>query len=150
MDRSSAPTPERRLGGALEPVIGQVYFSPEAHERYVGLGFEPSVHRAGDVQLPDGPAYFTSRGSVMGRVSGQVIASAFAVFNPDAVVPAVDHGWSLTDATTICAARDAGALGQLERVLGADPAGRERVEDLLVRAGAAYQRRTGWHTDWPG
>lgn len=134
MDRSAPPTPERRLGGALEPVIGQIYFSPEAHDGYVELGFEPSVHRAGDVHLPDGPAYFTSRGSVMGGVSGHVIASAFAVFNPDVVVPSVDLGWSLTDASTIRAARDAGALGQLERILGLDPAGRRRVEELIARA----------------
>ena len=134
MDRSAAPTAERRLGGALEPVIGQVYFSPEAHDGYAALGFEPSVHRAGDVHLPDGPAYFTSRGSVMGQVRGEVIASAFAVFDPAVVVPAVDHGWSLTDAATICATRDAGALGQLERILGCEPDGRDRVEALLVRA----------------
>ncbi len=134
MDRSTAPTAERRLGGALEPVIGQIYFAPEAHDGYVALGFEPSVHRAGDVQLPDGPAYFTSRGSVMGQVSGQVIASAFAVFNPDVVVPCVDFGWTLTDADTICTARDAGALGQLERILSSAPAGRQRVEELLRRA----------------
>ena len=134
MDSSAGPTPERRLGGALEPVIGQVYFSPEAHEGYAALGFEPSAARAGDVQLPDGPAYFTSRGSVMGQVSGEVIASAFAVFNPSVVVPCVDHGWSLTDAATICANRDAGALGQLERVLGNDADGVGRVGELLQRA----------------
>ena len=27
--------PERRLAAALEPVVGQVYFAPECHERYV-------------------------------------------------------------------------------------------------------------------
>lgn len=134
MDRSTARTPERRLGGALEPVIGQIYFSPEAHTGYVDLGFEPSVHRAGDVQLPDGPAYFTSRGSVMGQVRGEVVASAFAVFDPAVVVPCVDIGWTLTDADTICDVRDAGALGQLERILGAEPDGRRRVEELLTRA----------------
>ncbi|MEY2591579.1 MAG: hypothetical protein QOJ67_3563, partial [Acidimicrobiaceae bacterium] len=37
----------------------------------------------------------------MGQVPGQVVASAFAVFNPAAVVPAVDYGWTLTDAPTI-------------------------------------------------
>ena len=82
MDRTvsttSAPASERRLGGALEPVIGQVYFSPEAHDAYAELGFDRPTQRAGEVQLPDGPAYFTSRGSVMGDVSGEVIASAFA------------------------------------------------------------------------
>lgn len=134
MDRSTAPSAERRLGGALEPVIGQVFFSPEAHDGYAELGFERPSRRSGDVQLPDGPAYFTSRGSVMGDVSGEVIASAFAVFDPRVVVPCVEHGWTLTDAVTICATRDRGALGQMERILGADPAGRSRVEELLVRA----------------
>ena len=40
--------------------------------------------------MPDGPAYFCSRGSVMGQVPGELIASAFGVFNPAVVVPAVD------------------------------------------------------------
>jgi len=134
MDRTIAHTAERRLGGALEPVIGQVYFSPESHDEYANLGFERPTARAGDVQLPDGPAYFTSRGSVMGDVSGQVIASAFAVFDPRVVVPSVDRGWTLTDAASICAARDRGALDHLTRIIGSDPAGRSRVEQLLRRA----------------
>lgn len=134
MDRSNTSTVERRLGGALEPVIGQIYFSPEAHRAYAQLGFAPSDRTANGVELPDGPAYFTSRGSVMGRVRGSVVAAAFAVFNPRAVIPSVDHGWSLTDAATICDARDHGAIGQLERILGVDPVGRNRVEALLVRA----------------
>ncbi len=134
MDTTDAATPERRLGGALEPVIGQVYFSPECHDGYARLGFEPSVRRANGVALPDGPAYFTSRGSLLGQVRGEVVAAAFGVFNPAVVVPCVALGWSLTDADTICAARDAGAIGQLERVLGPDPDGRERVTALLQRA----------------
>jgi len=125
---------ERRLGGALEPVIGQVYFSPECHRAYAALGFDPSANSANGVALPDGPAYFTSRGSLLGHVRGEVVAAAFGVFNPLVVVPCVDHGWSLTDADTICAARDSGALGQLERILGNDVDGRDRVEELLRRA----------------
>ena len=115
-------------------MIGQVYFSPECHRAYAELGFDDSAREADGVALPDGPAYFTSRGSLMGQVRGEVVASAFAVFNPAVVVPAVDRGWSLTDAETICDARDRGALAQLERVLGAEPDGRARVEELLVRA----------------
>jgi hypothetical protein len=134
MDRHDGPTIERRLGGALEPVIGQVYFSPECHAAYAELGFSPSQHEADGVALPDGPAYFTSRGSVMGQVSGHVVASAFAVFDPEAVVPSVTYGWQLTDAATICDARDRGAIGQLERILGNEPEGRDRVAELLVRA----------------
>ena len=125
---------ERRLGGALEPVIGQVYFSPECHAGYAGLGFDPSAHSANGVALPDGPAYFTSRGSLLGQVRGEVVAAAFGVFNPAVVVPCVDHGWTLTDADTICSARDAGAIGQLERIIGADPDGRTRAGELLERA----------------
>ena len=69
----------RALGAALEPVAGQVYFSPECHAGYQALGFGPSRGKSGEVALPDGPAYLCSRGSVMGQVPGEVIASAFGV-----------------------------------------------------------------------
>ena len=129
----------RKLGSVLEPVIGQVYFSPECHANYEALGFDPSRGDAGGVALPDGPAYFTSRGSVMGQVPGEVVAAAFAVFNPEVVVPSVTLGWSRTDAATICAARDDGAIGQLRRILGDQPAGGERVHELLTPAVAALR-----------
>jgi hypothetical protein len=117
---------------ALEPVAGQVYFSPECHAEYEKLGFSPSPGTLGNgVHLPDGPAYFTSRGSVMGQVPGQVVAAAFAVFNPDAVVPSVTFGWSKCDAATICAARTRGGTAQLVRILGAEPAGLARATELL-------------------
>lgn len=124
----------RVLAGVLEPVTGQVYFSPECHSNYERLGFAPSRGEFNGVMAPDGPAYFTSRGSVMGHVPGHVVAAAFAVFNPATVIPAVAHGWSLTDAPTICAARDDGAIGQLRRVLGDTPQGLDRARDLLHRA----------------
>lgn len=127
----------RRLAAALEPFAGQVYFSPECHAAYEKLGFgaSPGTTATG-VALPDGPAYFTSRGSAMGQVPGEVVAAAFGVFNPDVVVPAVRHGWTLTDAATIAAARTDGAVGQLARVLGEEPVGADRVAALTARAGA--------------
>jgi hypothetical protein len=70
----------------------------------------------------------------MGQVPGEVVAAAFAVFNPEAVVPAVDFGWSKVDAATICAARTKGAVDQLERVLGPAPEGLADVTDLLAQA----------------
>ena len=124
----------RALAGALEPVAGQVYFSPECHKAYVELGFSASPGDAAGVALPDGPAYFTSRGSVMGQVPGEVVASAFGVFNPKAVVPAVAFGWSLTNAATICQARTEGATAQLVRILGEAPDGLDRATDLAKRA----------------
>ncbi len=124
----------RSLGSALEPVIGQVFFSPEAHANYVALGFDDSPGDAGGVALPDGPAYFTSRGSLLGQVPGEVVASAFGVFSSKVVVPSVALGWSRTDAPTIRQARHDGAVGQLRRLLGSAPDGLDRVVELLRRA----------------
>ena len=132
MNESPVSVSARALSGALEPFVGSVYFSPECHQNYVNLGFSPSGAKAGEVALPDGPAYFTSRGSVMGHVTGHVVAAAFAVFNPTAVVPSVAHGWSLTDAPTICAARTDGAVAQLIRILGPTPDDLSMVIDTLA------------------
>jgi hypothetical protein len=126
----------RALGGAIEPVTGQVYFSPECHAAYEALGFGASPATIRGVAMPDGPAYFCSRGSVLGQVPGELIASAFAVFNPEVVVPSVSFGWGITDATTIASARTEGAVAQLARILGPEPDGVDRAADLLARAGA--------------
>ena len=77
---------------------GQVFFAPECHAAYARLGFAPSPGRSGGVAAPDGPAYFTSRGSLLGQVAPGVVAAAFGVFKPEIVSPGVSLGWSLTDA----------------------------------------------------
>ena len=124
----------RTLAAALEPVIGQVFFAPECHAAYARLGFAPSPGQAGLVHLPDGPAYFTSRGSLMGQVRPGVVAAAFGVFKPEIATAGVTLGWSLTDAATIFTARREGAVAQLERVLGPATAGVDRASVLLERA----------------
>jgi hypothetical protein len=125
---------------ALEPVAGQVYFSPECHVAYADLGFGPSPGTLGGaVALPDGPAYFTSRGSILGQVPGEVVAAAFGVFNPEAVVPSVTFGWTKVDAATICAARTSGAVAQLVRILGPAPDGLDRATALLRDATATLR-----------
>ncbi len=139
MDQALLSAQARQLGSVLEPLIGQVYFSPECHANYVALGFDPSSGHSNGVALPDGPAYFTSRGSVMGQVPGQVIAAAFGVFNPEIVIPCVQLGWNRTDARTICAARDDGAIAQLCRILGETPAGIEWVNEMLRDAVAVLR-----------
>lgn len=126
--------PSRALATAIEPFAGQVYFAPECHRGYAALGFGSGPGKVGDVEMPDGPAYFCSRGSLMGQVPGEVIAAAFAVFNPAAVVPAVTYGWGLTDARTIRRVRADGAVAALRRVLGPAPDGLDRVVELLSRA----------------
>jgi hypothetical protein len=134
VDEAGLSKVARRLRDAVEPVVGQVYFAPECHQEYVALGFAPSPFTSDQVAMPDGPAYFTSRGSCLGQVPGEVAAAAFAVFNPAAVVPSVSFGWSLTDAATIAAARTRGAIGQLARILGEQPPGLTRAGELLLRA----------------
>jgi hypothetical protein len=67
-------------------------------------------------------------------VPGQVVAATFGVFNPEAVVPCVERGWTLTDAPTIARARLDGAVAQLERILGPTPDGLDRTTELLARA----------------
>lgn len=126
--------PSRRLASAIEPFAGQVYFAPECHANYAALGFSPSQRTTGTVALPDGIAYFCSRGSILGQVPGEVVAAAFAVFNPAAVIPSVRYGWTLTDAATINEARTAGAVAHLTRILGENPAGLERANELMARA----------------
>jgi hypothetical protein len=131
---SSTHVLARRLASVLEPVTGQVYFSRECHDNYVALGFGPSPRDINGVPGPDFTAYFTSRGSVMGQVPGEVVAAAFAVFNPAVVIPAVTKGWSLTNAHTICQARDDGAIAALHRIVGEHPDNADTARDLLLRA----------------
>ena len=131
MELSDRSRLARRLASALEPVVGQVYFSPECHSGYVALGFAESPGNANGVALPDGPSYFASRGSVMGQVPGEVIAAAFGVFSPAIVVPLVDEAWQRTDAATIRDARAEGAVGPTA------PVARRRAGRCRARRGTA-------------
>lgn len=130
----------RLLARLIEPLVGQVYFAPECHQRYAALGFNPSPGAtSGGVALPDGPAYFTSRGSALGQAPGELVAAAFGVFNVEAVVPSVTFGWSITDAATIAEERLRGGVEQLERILGEEPQGIHRANELLGRAVAPLE-----------
>lgn len=129
-----AATPARRLAAALEPIAGQAQFAPECHRAYQALGFGPSSGTVGATQLPDRSAYFTARGSVMGQVPGTLVAAAFGVFNPALVVPLVQEGWQRTDAATIWAARQGGAVAQLRRLADPDPSTAGRIAELLLQA----------------
>ena len=126
------PRPPARLRARARRRAGLLL--PECHQAYEALGFYPSAREIDGVAMPDGPAYFTSRGSVMGQVPGDVVAAAFGVFNPEVVVPASTSGGRKTDAATICEARTDGAVGQLRRILGDEPEGVDRANELLARA----------------
>jgi hypothetical protein len=126
----------RRLRNAVEPVAAGVYFAPEAHAAYAALGFEGSPATQDGVSRPEMKAYFTSRGACMGKVAGEVVAAAFGCFNPKFVVPAVEAGWQITSREAILEARERAATAMLQRVLGDQPEGLDRVTDLLRRAAA--------------
>ena len=124
----------RRLAGALEPIAGQAQFSPECHRNYEALGFPPSPGKVGLTALPDKCGFFTARGSVLGDVPAEVVAAAFAVFNPAEIVPLVRRGRALADAATVWAARVDGAAAQLRRILGATPDRVGWVSERLLAA----------------
>jgi hypothetical protein len=111
-----------------------VYFVPECHAAYEGLGFGPSPKERDGVAQPDISAYFTSRASCMGRVPGQVAAAAFAVFEPEIVITGIDLGWQLTDPDTIARLRVECAAAGLERLLGPSNGRVDEVADRLVAA----------------
>lgn len=112
----------RALREVCEPIGANVYFAPEAQQRYAALGLN---YMSG---------YFTSRGASLGQVHGLVVTAAFGVFSPAIVVPAVDEGWSKTDRATILQARYDGATASLRRLLG-EPDARAigRAVELLLR-----------------
>ena len=117
----------RELWNLIEPIASCVYFVPEAHAAYDELGL-PAF----------GGGYFCSRAACMGQVPGEVVVATFGVFNPAIVLPSVEQGWSKTDAPTILAARERGAIEGLRRMLGdVDEAQLARATELMRRAADA-------------
>jgi hypothetical protein len=112
----------RDLRNVCEPIGANVYFAPEAHQRYTALG------------LNGASGYFCSRGASLGQPNGWVVASAFGVFSPAIVVPAVDAGWAQTDAPAILRARYEGATASLRRLLG-EPDARQLGRAVELSAG---------------
>ena len=119
--------PARQLRNVLEPLAANVYFAPEALDRYTALGLD---YFAG---------YFCSRSACMGRLTGETVAAVFGVFNPDVVVPSVDRGWAATEPEALLEARQAGATESLH----ADPPRGQRGHP-------ARRRRAGHRAAPPG
>ena len=118
----------RTLRNVCEPIGANVYFAPEAHQRYTALG------------LNGASGYFCSRSASMGVLSGLAVASAFGVFNPATVVPAVEAGWAATQRELLLNARCEGATASLRRLLvEPEPAALIRAVELLQRGLAAAE-----------
>jgi len=118
----------RKLRDVCEPIGANVYFAPEAHQRYTALGMNGAS------------GYFCSRGASLGQPPGMVVASAFGVFSPAVVVPAVDAGWAAATRDDVLRARHDGATASLRRLLGEpDAAAIARAVELLQRGLAAAE-----------
>jgi hypothetical protein len=119
----------RRLRDLVEPIAANVYFAPEAHAAYEALGVEGF-----------GPGYFASRGGCLGEAPGEVVAAAFGVFKPSLVTDSVAAARAVTDAASMVAAREQGAVASLDRIFGDDAeisAAVPRATHLLRQAAAA-------------
>jgi hypothetical protein len=137
MDQRDVSYRARRLRDLTEPLAASVYFAPECHTNYEGLGFGPSSGAFNGVAGPNFEAYFVSRGACLGRAPGQVITAAFGVFNPELVVPTVTSAWTKAGPEALLQARLDGQRAQLVRLLGEAPAGIERATELYLRAADA-------------
>ena len=137
MEISTTSRLARRLGSVLEPVVGQVYFSPECHANYVALGFDPSPGRRQRRGAP--------RRSRLLRQPRQPARPGARRGDRCGVRCVQRRPWSCRRCSwpgraptpaTIRAARADGAVGQLRRLLGERPDGVERALELLQRAAA--------------
>jgi hypothetical protein len=101
-------TPEvaRKLWRSSEPLHGMIYFVPEAHAAYSGLGLQ---ERSG---------YFVSRAAPMGAVTAEVVTATFFNFHPALVGRAMQGAWEATTVAEVLAARAAAADAALRRLLG--------------------------------
>jgi hypothetical protein len=115
----------RRLRDLVEPIAANVYFAKQAQEAYeeLGLGYIPG--------------YFCSRSACLGEVPGEVVVSAFGVFNPDVVLPAIAEGRAKTNIAALLGARERGATASLEGILDGVSEGADRATEILERAADA-------------
>lgn len=113
----------RALRNVTEPIAAGVYFAPEAQTEY----------RALDLDYFE--SYFCSRSACLGAAPWSVVCAAFAAFKPAAVKSAVAAGWSKSTPEALLRARELGATGQLERLLGdiASETDLARATEILYR-----------------
>ena len=135
-DLAATSAAARRLRNVLEPIASNVYFSPDVNDAFEELGFGPGVGAEGCLTIAEPSGYYCSRAACMGQVPGEVVVAAFGVFNPRLIIPAVERGWSIANASEVLAARERGATASLERILGDQPA-LSWVTAVLQRAAAA-------------
>ena len=96
----------RRLGVLVESVHAVVYFAPEPQAAYAELGLRGYWR-----------GYFASRAAPLGAAGPELVTALFAGFAPEMVARAVPQVWSVASPQQVQAARLAGAVAALRRLL---------------------------------
>jgi helix-turn-helix protein len=115
----------RRLRSRADGILAAVWYMPEASTGYPGI------------PLASGAASLASRAACLGEVSGAVAGALLAPINPIAVARAVDEAWNVTTPEALLAARLECSVAHLERVIGPEPDGIARANELLLPAATA-------------
>jgi hypothetical protein len=112
----------RRMWTLFEPVHVVTYFTAEAR-----AGFEDAGLRG------FWRGYFAGRAAPLGQAGPAVVTASFYTFAPPMVARALPAVWDLTTPDDALAARSAGAVAALRRLLGERAAGLTTLADRLLR-----------------
>jgi len=99
----------RRLGVLIESIHAMVYFAPEPQAAYAELSLRGYWR-----------GYFASRAAPLGAAGPELVTALFGGFAPQMVARAVPQVWSVATPQQVQAARLAGAVAALRRLLGKD------------------------------
>lgn len=118
-------SPARALRDAIEPLATICFWAEPAYDEYAAAGLDFLQ------------GYVWARGSVLGEPAGAVVASSFGVFEPGLIVSLYDSARAVCSLADVRAAKLAGAVTSLRRVLG-EPAELAGLADVVaaLRRGA--------------
>ncbi len=121
----SASQVARRMWTLFEPIHAVTYFAAEARAAFEAAGVRGFWR-----------GYFAGRSAPLGRVTAAPVTASFYTFAPQMVSRALPAVWDLITPDQALAAREAGAVAALNRLLGdlTDAAG--RAADMLAAAAA--------------
>ncbi len=119
----SADRLARRLWTIYDPVHAVTYFSPEARSAFTEAGLRGFWR-----------GYFAGRSAPLGSVTAAPVIASFFNFAPSFVSRALPAVWDLISPADALAARQAGAVAALDRLLGGIDADIKQAADLLATA----------------
>jgi len=113
----------RRMWTLFEPVHVVTYFTTEARAGFEAAGLRGFWR-----------GYFAGRAAPLGRAGATLVTASFYNFAPQMVARALPGAWDLATPEDALAARSAGAVAALRRLLGEQAAGLAAAADMLLRA----------------